>query len=311
MASLSDIIFTGYGSNSVVRHLGPVGVTDYSMQEQSVHSASNWFKTETRSGVPESAMPWLIAQGWTVTGSQTRYGTKTYDLQRRAIDSEAVLDSLISDYTAAYNEGRQLNDSRYDNIAAIYIALDDSLFASFQAMESMDQSFDTLVDLLAANMFSNHTDYSTDVEGDLDDYGDSLRDEINARFDARLSTARQELVSRGLYNSTTWDTMAAGIERERSRALTDAEDRIVHQQLNLKHRVYDTRQEIRLRVLAARERLHQMMQGSSHRMLELRTNVVRALTDFMERRTDGYPDLSAIGSLAAHLGAGNPAGFQP
>jgi len=39
--------------------------------------------------------------------------------------------------------------------------------------------------------------------------------------------------------------------------------------------------------------------------------VMTALLTFMERRTDSYPDLDAIGKLATALGAGNAAGFTP
>ena len=46
-------------------------------------------------------------------------GETTYVLRRRIIKPENVLDDLVQSYTDAYNEGRQLNDQRYDDLTVM------------------------------------------------------------------------------------------------------------------------------------------------------------------------------------------------
>ncbi len=61
---------------------------------------------------------------------------------------------------------------------------------------------------------------------------------------------------------------------------------------------------MRNRILLARDRLRQQLQGQSTERIGLRNQVLEALTRFMERRTDGYPDLSTIGRTVSDLGSG-------
>jgi len=42
--------------------------------------------------------------------------------------------------------------------------------------------------------------------------------------------------------------------------------------------------------------------------MNLRGNIMNALMNFMERRTDSYPDMSSIGQIATNLGAGSVSG---
>ena len=144
----------------------------------------------------------------------------------------------------------------------------------------------------------------------VDDYGDARREAINNRFDAQVSEAQQSLIDRGIFNSTVWDPVEAGIERERTFALNEVEERISDRSLNLEHKLYEEQKDVRSRILAARERLFSALQSASESRLTQRNTLVDALARFMERRTDSYPDLTAVGNLAASLGSGTPNTFR-
>ncbi|WP_309381969.1 hypothetical protein [Cerasicoccus frondis] len=288
-------------------------ITENDPVSQAAHLASNWYETEYLTVDDDSQMGWLQAQGWEIyktyqTGSGEAY---RWGLKRRTIKGEKILNDLLADFTSAYNEGRTLNDQRYDDIVSIHAAITDKTQDSLIALEAEGTDYDALVDSLVAGIEADFTTHSTDIGGDLDDYGDSQRTRINTQFNAKVSQARSSLVSRGMFNSTLWNSVESGIERERAVALTDLEDKILLTQTNLKERLYAAKSTMRSKVLAARDRMY----GSSHShglaREELRTRVIQALTNFMERRTDSYPDLASIAQIASELGAGTVQGSQP
>lgn len=298
-----------------------VSITIPTVSPQVPDAISTWYKTEYMSTTDADQLPWLLAQGWFVYRSVTYteqfqevYGISikgTYYLQRRTINAETALQSLVTSYTQAYNEGRLMNEQRYSDLVVLYSAVLSNTQDVLATMEADDATYKTLAESIVSGIQPAHTAYAADVTGDLDDYGDSMRTQINARFDNELAKARQGLVSRGLYNTTVWDSTSSGIERERSLALSDLEDKIIQQQLGLKHKVYGELAAMQNRLLAARDRLRDTLHNSTDRRLAIRNAVVEALARFVEARTDTYPDLAEIGKLAAALGAGSPGSFSP
>lgn len=273
---------------------------------QATPSVLSWFTYESTAGVfTSSEFAWLQAAGWRPLAIVIENTRTWYALQRKIISPERVLQDLVSSYTDAYNEGRQLNDQRYDDLVVIYTSLLDKTEDSLNAIEADDGAYETLVESILTSIGSDFTAHSADVTGDLDDWGASLLAEINARFDAELSKAQQSLVDRGLYNGTMWTTTSAGVERERTRALLAAQDQIKQRQLELKHKVYDYRVDMRTRILAARDRLRAFLATARDRQIAVRNATAEALARFVERREDGYPDLSEVGRLAAALGGGS------
>lgn len=282
---------------------------------KTAESVSDWYETQYMSGNwNASEAAWLFAQGWRphVSSYSGSTGETTYlSLQRRALKPESVLDDLVESYTDAYNEGRALNDQRYDDLVVLYSAILDKTEDAYNTLETDDDTFEALVEAILTNVASDFSSYDTDVDGDLDDWGTDLLAEINARFDAELSKAQQSLVDRGLYTSTMWTTISAGVERERTRALNQANDTIEQRQLELKHKVYSEKVSMRERLMAARHRLRDFLRTAKDRQVAARNATAEALARLVERRTDSYPDLGEIGRLAAGLGAGSPEAFSP
>lgn len=252
---------------------------------------------------------WLLAQGWIVwqiainnVGTDNQF--YTWWLNRRVISGEKVLAAMTQDYSVAYNEGREANDTRYDDIVSIYSVVSDKMQDELISLDSKDATYEALVEVLFTSIESDYTSHDSEVSGDLDNWGTAQVTRINTQFDSELSKAQNSLISNGMYNSTTWSSASAGIERERARALNDHNDKLIVQQLGLEERLYAARAQTRDRILAARDRLFTTVQAGAMSREAMREKILTDLCVFMERRTDSYPDLTAIGNAAAELGAG-------
>jgi len=293
---------------------------------QAVIDASGWYATEsmTLSNADPAQVPWLMAQGWAgvvTTTEVTRkvltplapvwgemVGTGVFvcngTLTRRILKAELALKALVASFTAAYNEGRELNDTRYDEIVTLYAVMIDQAQMEITSLEAADSTYDGLVQIIITAIGTDYDAYAADVTGALATYGAGSILQINTRFDNELAKARTGLVNRGMYNTTIWNSISAGIERERTLALSDFNDKIIKLQVEEKHRLHQVRVGMRQNVLAARDRLRTQFHDSRLRRLDLRDQVLTALNNFMERRTDSYPDLGSLATLAGNLGAG-------
>lgn len=285
---------------------------DTPVTPQDAASPSAWYTSESTAGVFTAAeVGWLHAQGWKTTTIVTQGGISTYFLSRRIIRPEAVLQSLVQSYTAAYNEGRQLNDQRYDDLLVLYLSILDKTEDELNDDASSNTTHQAAIEALIAQMQAAYAAYATEIGGDLDAWGTSLTTEVNARFDAESAKAQQALIDRGLYSGVMWTTVSAGVERERTRALNDTSDKITQRRIELETRVYNEGAEMRSRIMSAYERLRAFLSGTLDRQLALRNAAAEALGRLVERREDSYPDLSEVGRLAAALGAGSPEAFSP
>lgn len=287
-------------------------VTDTDPVPEAVIDASGWFSWEytaydyhNRDGTNQ--LPWFQAQGWIVYSTShsfgidpddPNYGT-SYLMRRRKLQADKALNDLIADFTAAYNEGREINDQRYDEIVAIYNAMLDKTEDELNALgASNTEEYEDLLSRLP----DDFDDLDDDITGILDDWGDSQRARINLQFDNESKAARQNLITRGMYNSTVWTTSSAGIERRRAEALNDLEDKILARRADLLESMYDRKAKMRIAVLTAHDRLISIKKDNKFAPIDLRNKVLSAMLNFMERREDDYPGLEKLGELAGQLG---------
>jgi hypothetical protein len=300
-------------------------ITDTDPVPEAVLNASGWFETEyitvdfaSSTAVPISSndgnVPWFMAQGWveynrTSTPFETSFGlTTTYGynikvfLKRRKLQSERVLQDMITQFTSAYNTGRALNDSRYDEIVTLYNVMLDKSETEIAAVEASYVSYDAIISGIISGLPANYTDYKTEVDALLVGYGASLLAGVNTRFDNELATARQNLVNKGMYNSTIWTSVSAGIETQRSKALADANDTITGRKLAAGESTQRVRMEVQSRIEAASFRFMEHKKQRGFGASEFRNSILSALLNFMERRTDEYPGLDGLAGIASQLG---------
>jgi len=297
-------------------HISPLQyITDIDPIVQEVLDATAWFKTEYMTVEwdgfhPTNYLEWYMAQGWVMYDKKSYWGYilgnsvefSTAYLKRRKMQSERVLDSLITEFTSAYNEGRSINDSRYDELVTLYSVMLQQSESELTDIESDQTSYDTLVAQVIAGMETDLTTYEDAVDGLLDGFGDSELTRINAAFDAKEAGLTQDLISRGMNNSTVFDTVLAGYERERAAAITDLNDKIAEQQIGQQDKLHARRVEASRGILDARDRLFRLQKDGSLTIIDQRNRILQAMYSFMERRTDDYPGMQGLAEIAAKLG---------
>ncbi len=203
------------------------------------------------------------------------YAYQKIELKRRHIQAEVVLGDMVAEYTKAYNEGRKLNDERYDEIVSLYAMMLSRTAAELNLIAIDEDVLKPLLDQIRKLLLESP-----------DGWIAARRDEIMRKFDKLLEDARSRLITQGLYNGTIWVTTASGIERDREIAL----NALVPEKLELYTKCTDAA--VRLAAL----------QKDAMAPTEMRNNVFKWMLDFMERREDDYPGLDKLTGLAAELG---------
>jgi len=304
-------------------------ITEWEPVAVNALKAANWFENEYATvkiyeGSGDS-IGWFLAQGWTVlsvTAGQVQLNSNsfidssgkiirpeptlvvvyTYQLLRRKLQSERVLQAMIEEFTKAYNEGRSLNDERYDNIVKIMsVMLDDSQNELININTTM-APYETIVDGVIAALPSDFTTYQTEVEGIYDEWGTAQRERVNTQFDNQLEQAKADLITRGMYNTTVWTSSASSIEESRAKALNELEDRIVDKRFAVSDKINSVRSEMRSKLEASALRLAENKRTRMIGQLEFRNAIIKELSAFMERRSDDYPGIGELAKLAAGLG---------
>jgi len=244
------------------------------------------------------------ASGSAAAASETTrtFFVHVYNMKRRKLQSERVLQDMITQFTKAYNEGRLLNDRRYDEIVTIYNVMSTATQEDMLSTAADDLKYDTIIDGIITALPTDFATYESRVEGLLTGYGESHRDRINTQFDNQLSKARADLISRGMYNGTVWTSVASGTEEARAKALTDVEDKISDRTLASVDKLQSDRMEVGNRIEAAAARLGEMKRKRVFDAATLRNAVITAMLAFMERREDEYPGIGELANIASGLG---------
>ena len=320
--------------------IGPgITVNKYDVVPQSVLDVAKWFETEEleltigesvglpRPGLPESAMAWFIADGWSVvekidSGSRNvwtdslkthSYSSWTkYRMARRKMQSERVLQDMVAEFTKAYNEGKVINNQRYSELVSLYTVMVNSTEEALaSSIISQHPDFEALVDYIIDEMKTGASEFKAKIESVMDGYGNSRREAIRRRFDANLASSRQELVSRGLFNNTLWPSVSSGIERERAFALSDLEDKITDKVINTEELLLRIRTQILKDILDVYKTLWAIKSDDFTKVVNARNEVFKWMLDFMERREDQYPDMGNLVNISAQLGYGESGSVSP
>lgn len=290
---------------------------------------SSWYETETfdltvttfpAGDASENVLAWKLAQGWkiSVEGSEVVTGTgastvkkRTYTLVRRRLNTDKACKALIEQATEAYNEGRENNDQRYDDIIDLYTRLLDKVEDNLQEQENFEgTAFDTIKDLADA-LPDDFEDFEANPDIDLDTYGTAQRARINLQYDNLVAGAKQSLINRGLYSTNVYDSVVAGLANQRAISLNDFEDKLMRLKAELAQNVYNQKISMRQGVMNAYERLKNLLQNGKLDRVKLQVSITNELMNFMERRTDGYPDMNSIAQMAAQFGSANSTEVTP
>ena len=239
----------------------------------------------------------------TQDGGPWWYSYTKLRLKRRKMQSELVLKDMISSFTKAYNEGRQINDERYDELVALYALMLSRTEDEANAFGGLStEDFKPLADAVVAACKDALEKYGASVENLPADWMQSRIDEVNRKFDALLAQAKSKMVSEGTYNSTVWPTTVSGIERDRQIALNDLKDDMVTTKIDVLGKIAAMKADIGQKLLDCEIRIIEAQQKMLLGPTEVRNTVFKWMLDFMERRDDDYPGLEQLATIASQLG---------
>ena len=239
----------------------------------------------------------------TQDGGPYWYAYNRIRLKRRRMQTELVLKDMIAQFTKAYNEGRQINDERYDELVALYALMLSRTEDEANAFAGLNvDDFKPLAKLVTDEIKKAIEEYKNAVGNLPEDWMQSRIDEINRKFDALLAEAKSKMVSAGTYNSTVWPTTASGIERDRQIALNDLKDEMVNTKVDVYGKIAGMTADIGKNLLDCEIRILEMQNKMMLGPTEMRNQVFKWMLDFMERREDDYPGLESIAQIAERLG---------
>ena len=227
------------------------------------------------------------------------YSYQKLRLKRRKMQSELVLKDMIASFTKAYNEGRQINDERYDELVALYALM---LSRTEDEANASTEDFKPLADAVVAACKDALEKYGASVENLPADWMQSRIDEVNRKFDALVAQAKSKMVSEGTYNSTVWPTTVSGIERDRQIALNGLKDDMVTTKIDVLGKIAAMKADIGQKLLDCEIRIIEAQQKMLLGPTEVRNTVFKWMLDFMERRDDDYPGLEQLATIASQLG---------
>ena len=159
----------------------------------------SWWLQSMVTGVPDSALGWLVGQGWQLTGSSTdEDGVTTHTMTRQSMNSWLILQSLLNQFVSSYNEGRAANSIRYNDVVDRWANLINVTRSTLNMHANISDGhvsvylgyLDTLVtevDTQMAVVESDMTVASGRVVGQFADYLTRLAT-IESQYDAHVTT---------------------------------------------------------------------------------------------------------------------------
>lgn len=129
------------------------------------------------------------------------------------------LGSLGSHYASAYNNALAMNSSNYSNILAGYQ----------QTMAGQTSAQDAIK--------AGYTGLYNDVLGGLANQGQTQREQINRDYAAHLGQQSQQLIDRGLGNSTVQSSVARGLGLDQAFAGNALEEQVARQRADYASRL--------------------------------------------------------------------------
>ena len=151
-----------------------------------------------------------------------------------------------------------------------------------------------LVDYIILELKNGFDVFKTKIELALTTtYGQNRIDEVNLSFDNQVASAQQGLVSRGMYSTTSWTTILAGINKARQYALNELNDKLLTALFHLRPACARSLSGSRSGSKLVHGVVRCEEQEQSHAYGNQEQGISVAL-DFMESRTDDYPDMSSL-----------------
>lgn len=313
------------------------------MLDQAVNPYSlSWWTNQIITDIPYESVGWLVAQGWEITA--IRYDTTTtpptpyYSMARQSLQNWTILQSLLESYTFAYNEARELNSIRYNDIL---LSWHNMLHGSHEQFDNQVAEQNAHVTLFLGNLdaYMNDVDQRIQEVQDkideleqaflqhdptsrafLDDLGATELARINEHFASSLSTQLQQLTDRGMYSSALVTDITARSNRDRDEQIQQLKDRLNREKLDNDHKLYEQLVATKVQIVGSRNQaITQKMSAAAARLsgldqkhqenmrlmsyqLDERNKLLIGIYSFVERREDVGPRFEDLTKICTSLG---------
>ena len=177
------------------------------------------------------------------------------------------LAALGTGYANAYRDALAMNQANYGNILAGY---QQTLGANADARNAIGSGYDQLLN---------------DVLGGIGSLGQSRQRDINAQYTQQSGQQAQQLINRGLGNTTVQQSVQRGLQFDQARASNDLAEQIANQTASFRSSLGQAGLGYRERAVAA---------NSADAMRQL---------DWMNSVNAQYPDAGQYAMLAQQFGA--------
>ena len=233
-------------------------------------------------------------------------------LTRRRMDGELVLKDMVASFTKAYNEGRTVNNARYDELVALYslmlshtedeanaipiISLSENDFIALG--EELATSVSAALTITPANIKTVYDDALKNIRNALSgvktlisdlpsDWLASRKDEISRDFEAKINQTKAAMIANGTYGSTAWANVLSGFTRDKQFAINNLSDSVVTLKVDTYSKVATLSAENESRIAEAVSRLaaietsmadvHMRAAETRGRLLESAARIVEAI----------------------------------
>ena len=267
---------------------------DYPISDHAIGNVSSWWTTEyigLQSPSPQ-LVSWMTTMGWHIETWWITDPQSIHDyayFTRGGFSLTSVLQVLVQDFTKSYNDGRKLNDDRFDEIIAVYTALQDKTEDELDSLEDDEDTFEALVNTVTETLEVKFQFYKDDREYEFASWSEIQRTRLDNQFANLLTSEAASMRKRGIYNTTSWSAYVAGNAREKAEALSALEGDIEIKRNELADQLYDRVVDIKFKLIEAKSRLMTQLHQQGNVRTEIRNKIIGALAAFAERREDDYP----------------------
>lgn len=223
-------------------------------------------------------------------------------LQRKRMQSDKVLQSMVDTLVSQFNNGRTINIDRYDELVSLYALLLNRVETEGNALLDDSMDFMPFFDDIKAKVEDALAKLAEVASNLPTDWMQSRIDEINRRFDAIKGQEQAKYTSMGMWNTSMSASVDAGVERERQYALNNLRDEMVTLKIEAFGKIADITASVGNNLIGAQVRIFEALQQKKIEPINMRNTVFKWMLDFMERREDPYPQIDELPTVAERLG---------
>lgn len=238
---------------------------------------------------------------------------------------DARMQSLLTDFQNAYNQGRQANESRFSTLSGYKIN------PTTGAMEVDPSANGGLYQQRTNNLVNNYyqpvasgyasaigadatrntnaltslAQRNSDLSAMFNGLGNQAKADVSNKYAGVRAKSDQDLTSRGLGNATVRSSAMAGINSQEAQDLSRVNEGLRREQIGYQSQWTDEYQKALQQANTSQRDLGLQSLGYGERMAGAVGQLTAEPLGVIERRTDTTPNLGDIANMTMQLGRGS------